>query len=185
MWYRNFQRSPMPFDHHSDVERVNKILGPECDNDEAKKRDALWNSKIIWNLLSHMFCCQRSSMWAIQRKWAEREKKRKEKRIHVFIYKSGTPSKVFCANAYGITITMDLMTQVLWHTLRRHTIHALIWCAHSTIHLRHYFDISTYFVQTNSQRLCHSRAILPNASAIPLRMDHRCVAARAGIIAVF
>lgn len=70
----------------------------------------------------------------------------------------------------GITITMDLMTQVLWHTLSRRS-QSRIWQGISARARSTYVIISIYFqcsFYTNEFKwLCHSKAILPNTSDNP------------------
>lgn len=116
MWV-GIQRSEerREYDRRHDVERLNKMLGQNMTAIRAKS-ECLQNTEIIWNLLSHMFSCQRSQMCmnTQQRQHRMKEaKKRKEPKC--------TPSsKAFMCGWH--TITMDLMTQVLWHTLSRHTI---------------------------------------------------------------
>lgn len=116
MWV-GIQRSEerREYDRRHDYERLNKILGQNMTTIQAKN-ECLQNTEIIWNLLSHMFSCQRSQICMNTKQRQQRMKEEKNERDRNVRHHR----KHLCVDS--ITITMDLMTQVLWHTLSRHTI---------------------------------------------------------------
>ena len=165
MWV-GIQRSEerREYDRRHDVERLNKMLGQNMRAIQAKN-ECLQNTEIIWNLLSHMFSCQRSQMCMNTQQREQLMKEAKNERDRNVRHHR----KHLCVD--GITITMDLMTQVLWHTLSRQ--HNRIWLVNErAVWVREIPPTSLFryfqFILYNEFKwLCHSKTILPNTSDNP------------------